>query len=99
MNLATQSTALPNLTADLLSDPLMPVDNLLSQLRVKGSVYLIGSVKYSDTPILLGAIKSDANQLNSTRMHIIFEKNTAKSPIFSWIDKTSELLISGLKKQ
>ncbi len=32
MNLATQSTALPNLTADLLSDPLMPVDNLLSRL-------------------------------------------------------------------
>ena len=32
MNLATQSTALPNVTADLLSDPLMPVDNLLSRL-------------------------------------------------------------------
>jgi len=32
MNLATKSTALPNLTADILSDPHMPVDNILARL-------------------------------------------------------------------
>jgi len=32
MNLATESTALPNLTADILSDPHMPVDNILARL-------------------------------------------------------------------
>jgi len=32
MNPATESTALPNLTADILSDPQMPVDNILARL-------------------------------------------------------------------
>lgn len=32
MNPATQSAPLPNLTADILSDPQMPVDNLLARL-------------------------------------------------------------------
>lgn len=32
MNPATESTSLPNLTADILSDPQMPVDNLLARL-------------------------------------------------------------------
>jgi len=32
MNPATESTALPNLTADILSDPLMPVDNIFARL-------------------------------------------------------------------
>jgi len=32
MNPATESSALPNLTADILSDPQMPVDNRLACL-------------------------------------------------------------------
>lgn len=54
MNLATQSTALPNLTADLLSDPLMPVDNLLSRLwtttRIPTLLARAGLNKHSSVP-------------------------------------------------
>ncbi len=54
MNPATESTVLPNLTADILSDPLMPVDNIFARLwktmNIPTLLYRAGFNKRSGLP-------------------------------------------------
>jgi len=54
MKPATKSTALPNLTADILNDPQMPVDNILARLwktmTIPTLLSRIGMTKRSGLP-------------------------------------------------